>query len=90
MAVRSVIVPKNIESSDHLHPGSVNRDYDHAVPAMRPLRVPLGTSVAAHNDGNLDVHPHMYIRHTRTILIDNEDERRSNGKQATHGKPGTY
>lgn len=57
MAVRSVIVPKNLESSNHLHPGSVNWDYDHAVPAMRPPRVPLGTSVTAHDDRNLDMHP---------------------------------
>lgn len=54
VTVWSIIVAENLESSNHRHTGSIDWNYDHAVPAMGPLRVPLGSPMAAHDDGNLD------------------------------------
>lgn len=53
MTVRSIVVPKNLESSNHFNTGSIDGNNYHAVPAMGPLRIPLGAPMAAHDDSNL-------------------------------------
>lgn len=55
MTVRSIVVPEDLESSDHRHSRRIDRNHHHAVPAMGPLRIPLSAPVAAHDDSNLVV-----------------------------------